>query len=222
MGPERGRRAALTPHLQSYWSGSLLFWHYTVIPILYYHSKMHSWDPHLSILCLLKPRLLYFTPFSIIPRLGRWCRTLCSMTLSVAYALPQCLSQISHATNRKADILDNRLQSLQLDNEHKDRQALLDWLTSSNYPAQQATLARTRQEGTGSWFIESEEFKTWSENDDKTLICQGIPGAGQYLLQERRDASTHRGIQYSLFARQNYACITGDRPSKNGTTGSEF
>ena len=135
------------------------------------------------------------------------------MLLSVAYALPQCLSQISHATNQKVDVLDDRLQSLQLDNENKDRQAILEWLGSSNDPAQQAALSGVRQEGTGSWLIESKEFKTWSENDGKTLICQGIPGAGQYLTQDRRGASTRRGTQLLLFARQNYACITGDRPS---------
>ena len=139
-------------------------------------------------------------------------------SLCVTYASPQCLSQISHATNQKVDVLDDRLQSLQLDNEHKDRQAILDWLTSSNYPAQQAALSGVRQEGTGSWLIESDEFKTWSKKDGKTLICQGIPGAGQYLTQEMRDASTPRESGYSLFARQNHACITGDRPSKIGTT----
>lgn len=95
--------------------------------------------------------------------------------------LSHCSSQISHAINEKVDILDERVQNLQLDVEHKDRQAILDWLSSSNFSAQQTALSSVRQEGAGSWLIESEEFKTWSETDGKTLICQGIPGAGQYF-----------------------------------------
>lgn len=98
------------------------------------------------------------------------------MLLSVAHP---CSSHISHATNDKIDILDGRAQSLQLNTEHKDRQDILAWLSSLDFSRQQTTLSNGRQQGTGSWLIESEEFKKWSGNDGKSLICQGIPGAGQ-------------------------------------------
>ena len=81
--------------------------------------------------------------------------------------------------NSKIDILDDRVKSLQMDVEHKDRQAILDWLSNSKFSARQTALSNRRQEGTGSWLIDSEIFKTWLEYDGRNLICQGIPGAGQ-------------------------------------------
>lgn len=88
--------------------------------------------------------------------------------------------------NKKVDILDDQIKSLQLNDQHKVRQDILDWLSASNFPAQQTAMSSGRQEGTGSWLIESEEFKTWTETNGRTLICQGIPGAGQFHLEEER------------------------------------
>ena len=119
-------------------------------------------------------------------------------------------SRSSHVTNQKIEILDDHFKSLHLNIEHKDHQAIVNWLSSSNFPAQQASLSSGRQEGTGSWLIESEEYKTWTECGGKTLICQGIPGAGPYFRVER-DAPNGKFARGSLFARQNYACITSDR-----------
>lgn len=123
--------------------------------------------------------------------IGGPCGVLCSIYILVAYVLPSWSSASTHATNQKIDILDDRVKSLHLDIEHKDRQATLDWLSSTNFPAHQIALSSGRQEGTGSWLIESEEFQTWTETGGKTLICQGIPGAGQCPhMEESRHAES--------------------------------
>ena len=39
-----------------------------------------------------------------------------------------------------------------------------------------------RQEGTAQWFLDSAEFKRWTDGTDKTLFCPGIPGAGKTMM----------------------------------------
>jgi Cdc6-like AAA superfamily ATPase len=43
-------------------------------------------------------------------------------------------------------------------------------------------LIRRRHDGTGTWLINSHEFKDWQNGSCKTLFCPGIPGAGKTLL----------------------------------------
>jgi Cdc6-like AAA superfamily ATPase len=50
------------------------------------------------------------------------------------------------------------------------------------FPLQQSDFISRRQEGTGQWLIESDEFKTWLNGTRKTLYCPGIPGAGKTML----------------------------------------
>jgi NACHT domain. len=41
---------------------------------------------------------------------------------------------------------------------------------------------RTRQAGTGTWFLNKEEVQTWRNNEKQLLYCPGIPGAGKTVL----------------------------------------
>ncbi len=66
--------------------------------------------------------------------------------------------------------------------DDQQRQAILDWLTTINYASQQNDFITRRQEGTGQWLLESEEFQTWLNTDKQTLFCPGIPGAGKTIL----------------------------------------
>jgi Cdc6-like AAA superfamily ATPase len=59
---------------------------------------------------------------------------------------------------------------------------LLNWLTPVDYGPRQHYLLSIRQPGTGRWFLDSEEFRTWLQNSKHTLFCPGIPGAGKTIL----------------------------------------
>jgi hypothetical protein len=61
-------------------------------------------------------------------------------------------------------------------------QAILDWLTPIDYTPQQNDFITRRQEGTGQWLLDSEEFQTWLNTKEQTLFCSGIPGAGKTIL----------------------------------------
>jgi Cdc6-like AAA superfamily ATPase len=74
-------------------------------------------------------------------------------------------------------------QSLQWDaHQLQQHQTIIDWLSPTDFPAQQHDIITRRQEGTGEWFLKSPEFTKWYQGDHKTLFCPGIPGAGKTMM----------------------------------------
>ncbi|KFY10697.1 hypothetical protein V492_04887 [Pseudogymnoascus sp. VKM F-4246] len=59
---------------------------------------------------------------------------------------------------------------------------VLDWLTPIDFDTQQSDFISRRTKGTGQWFLDSTEFQTWLNTDNKVLFCQGLPGAGKTVL----------------------------------------
>jgi Cdc6-like AAA superfamily ATPase len=59
---------------------------------------------------------------------------------------------------------------------------MIEWLSPTDFPAQQHDIIVRRQEGSGRWFLDSLEFKKWLQGSDKTLFCPGIPGAGKTMI----------------------------------------
>src|SRR6185437_11037995 len=59
---------------------------------------------------------------------------------------------------------------------------ILEWLTPVDYGPQQSDYLRRRQPGTGKWLLDSAEYQTWLNTNQKTLFCPGIPGAGKTIL----------------------------------------
>ncbi|KAI1426617.1 ankyrin repeat-containing domain protein [Xylaria sp. FL1777] len=62
------------------------------------------------------------------------------------------------------------------------QQVILDWITPIDYTTQQSDFINRRQAGTGKWLLNSTEFQLWMINDNHTLFCPGIPGAGKTIL----------------------------------------
>jgi Cdc6-like AAA superfamily ATPase len=59
---------------------------------------------------------------------------------------------------------------------------LLEWISSSDYPAQQSDIIKRRQERTGQWFLDAPEVARWLDDAKTTLFCPGIPGAGKTMV----------------------------------------
>ena len=66
--------------------------------------------------------------------------------------------------------------------DDQERQAILDWLSPVNYATQQNDFIGRRQEGTGRWLLNSDEFQAWLNQTKQTLFCPGIPGAGKTMI----------------------------------------
>ncbi|TVY17131.1 Ankyrin repeat, PH and SEC7 domain containing protein [Lachnellula arida] len=96
--------------------------------------------------------------------------------------------------------------------DDQERQAILDWISSVDFPSQQKDIISRRQDGTGLWLLDSEEYKAWSSLKGQTLFCPGIPGAGKTILSSivvddlnarfRDDESVGIAYVYFNFRRQ--------------------
>jgi hypothetical protein len=59
---------------------------------------------------------------------------------------------------------------------------ITNWLSTTDFAAQQSDIIGRRQEGTGVWFTGSPEFLGWLQGSNQTLFCPGIPGAGKTMI----------------------------------------
>ena len=75
------------------------------------------------------------------------------------------------------------IQSLQLDvKKLQQHQAVMQWLSQTDFAARQHDIISRKVEGTGQSFLDSAEFKAWRQGLALTLFCPGIPGAGKTLM----------------------------------------
>jgi len=65
---------------------------------------------------------------------------------------------------------------------NQERQAILDWLTSTDSSLQQSDFIGRRQEGTGEWLLKSSGFQDWVNQKTQILFCPGIPGGGKTII----------------------------------------
>lgn len=61
------------------------------------------------------------------------------------------------------------------------RLKVLEWLTAEDGSKHHADAIKQREEGTGQWLLESEQYQDWVQTHNKTMFCHGIPGAGKTI-----------------------------------------
>lgn len=74
------------------------------------------------------------------------------------------------------------INSLQNNQDNQKHQIILDWLSSSDFPAQQSDFTSRRQNGTGEWLVNSPKFTDWLHMANQILYCPGLPGAGKTMM----------------------------------------
>lgn len=62
------------------------------------------------------------------------------------------------------------------------RRRIKSWLCPLNSWQKHENVYADHHEGTGQWFLESEEFKQWSEGTPEVLWCHGNPGSGKTVM----------------------------------------
>jgi len=55
-----------------------------------------------------------------------------------------------------------------------ESQAMISWLSPLNFASKQIDVISRRQEGTGEWLLEADEFKSWLSGDKGSLWCPGL------------------------------------------------
>ena len=74
-------------------------------------------------------------------------------------------------------------QRLQRDDQQlQQHHTIMQWLSQTDFPAQQHDIISRKQEDTGQWFLEAPEFKGWLQGSNRILFCPGIPGAGKTMM----------------------------------------
>lgn len=87
--------------------------------------------------------------------------------------------------------------------------AIRKWFGGIEHSQQQKLCLDRWQDGTGEGLIKYKEFRNWLDQDDQTLFCPGILGAGKafaasfvidYLCQNyQRDLNMNVGIAYVYY-----------------------
>jgi len=62
----------------------------------------------------------------------------------------------------------------------EERQTILDWLSPLDFELTQAKLCQEWRDGSGNWFLESEQFKAWRDGTSGVLWCPGIRKLASY------------------------------------------
>ncbi|KAI9810381.1 MAG: hypothetical protein M1827_006267 [Pycnora praestabilis] len=65
---------------------------------------------------------------------------------------------------------------------HQESYDIIAWISLLNFMTKQIDVLDERQEGTGAWLFKSVVFQKWLLGSEKTLWCQGMPGAGKTVL----------------------------------------
>jgi hypothetical protein len=79
-------------------------------------------------------------------------------------------------------IIQKGVEELQKEQSRSLQNEITEWISTTNFPAQQSDIIDRKQEGTAQWFLEDPTFKTWLHQSKGTLFCPGIPGAGKTMM----------------------------------------
>lgn len=78
--------------------------------------------------------------------------------------------------------IESGVFGIRQEQDRAQHEKLMEWISPTDFPAQQSDFIACRQEGTGQWFHHSFEFTEWLHGPNKTLFCPGIPGAGKTMI----------------------------------------
>ncbi|KAF2192220.1 hypothetical protein K469DRAFT_716724 [Zopfia rhizophila CBS 207.26] len=157
---------------------------------------------------------------SILDRMERL-KSLVEIALQMDhFKLSQAIKDDTSFVRTHVPVIQSGVDKIRQDQDSARHRRLLEWISPTDYPAQQSDIIKRRQEGTGQWFLDAPEVARWLSEPKGTLFCPGIPGAGKtmvaaiaidhllklvqnnshgvayvycnYKAQEERDASGHR------------------------------
>ena len=60
------------------------------------------------------------------------------------------------------------------ESERKQKTAILSWLSPLQMNQSHQTIAARAENGSGRWFLNSEQFLAWKSGDNNLLWCPGI------------------------------------------------
>lgn len=96
--------------------------------------------------------------------------------------LSQAIKDSTDAIQTQVHTIQSKVDKIQQDNDDASYRKLLEWVSPTDYPAQQSDIIKCRQEGTGQWFLEDPKTIEWFNKKDAILFCPGVPGSGKTMV----------------------------------------
>lgn len=78
--------------------------------------------------------------------------------------------------------VDDGVQEIKKTLDDTYTRKVLDWLSPTDHESEQSDFLAIRQDSTGQWFLDSNEYQRWLNEPNQILLCQGIPGAGKTVM----------------------------------------
>lgn len=96
---------------------------------------------------------------------------------------------------------------------YEDRR-IFDWLSQLDYSAYQDQNAAKRQPGTCLWLLESSQYQAWTEGENKSMFCPGMPGAGKTVCSSAVVADLQKRFKSTPNTRIAYVYLSYQRQSQ--------
>ena len=77
------------------------------------------------------------------------------------------------SVRRWEKLIDSGLEEIIQNPVMDERRRILNWISKFNYWKDQVDYFARAGEGTGQWFLDSVEFKSWIEGEKRFLWCRG-------------------------------------------------
>jgi hypothetical protein len=104
------------------------------------------------------------------------------MSLTRRSKLSKAIKNDTDFVRTNIPVIQSGVDKLRQDQDAANHYKLLEWISPTDYPAQQLDIIKRRQEGTGQWFLDAPEVARWLSEPKGTLFCPGIPGAGKTMV----------------------------------------
>lgn len=104
------------------------------------------------------------------------------MQLTFRSQLSRVIKEDINIIRTQIPIIQSRVDNVLQDQADAKHRNLMEWISSTNYPAQQLDIIGRRQKETGRWFLDTAEVAKWINTPRGTLFCPGIPGAGKTMV----------------------------------------
>ena len=94
--------------------------------------------------------------------------------------------QLLDQANTRAELTHNTAidirETMRTSDASKEREIILNWISSANPSQKHHDVRLPRVEGTGEWLLEEPAFKKWRNGAENVLWCYGIQGSGKSIL----------------------------------------
>lgn len=80
------------------------------------------------------------------------------------------------------DIAHDQKTREEREKKAEEKRTILGWLSPIDFASQQNDYIQRREEDTGQWLLQSDEYQNWITTAKETLFCPGMPGAGKTII----------------------------------------